>query len=69
LEQSNFAIEALKIAEESLLKSPVIQCSIHTELSGFLLGQMKLFFLPEVSVLRYQMARMFLQNKVTMLVE
>lgn len=64
LQQPKFEVEALKIAEESLLKSPSFLCPFHTELDGFLVSQLKLFRLPDISVIRYQLARALLQNQV-----
>ncbi|KZS07111.1 putative Leucine-rich repeat-containing g-protein coupled receptor [Daphnia magna] len=62
LGELDFQIEALKIAEESL-GSPVFQPSFHSEFYGFLLAQLKLFNLPQIPILRYHLARVFLQNE------
>ncbi|XP_059352123.1 uncharacterized protein LOC130685419 [Daphnia carinata] len=62
LGEVDFQIEALKIAEESL-GCPVFQPSFHSEFYGFLLGQLKLFSLPQIPILRYHLARVFLQNQ------
>lgn len=64
LKLTEFEIQAWKIAEESLMESPELQFSIHSEICGFVLARLGLFSLPKLSCIRYQLARALLESQV-----
>lgn len=63
-EPAELEIEALKIAEEALLKSPELNCSLHTEFCGFVLAKLNVFQCPSLATVRYMLAKALLRNQV-----